>query len=264
MMGSGEVVKQTQDPKRVLVTGSTGAVGNPVCRRLTARGHFVRGFARRPTPEVSDFVQGDLAIRQDIVAAARGMDAIVHLGAFPDIGDLEDDLIGPNIVGVYNVCDVARELGISRLVLGSSVRAVSGHPNRDAPIPADARPAPRDIYALTKVWLEASGEMFAACHGLSVIVARIGWLPRHRRGAEVLSRSEHGPDYFLSHDDAARFFERCVESRRPVPRESITLFATSRPKNCMRLDLEPSREVIGYEPEDTWPQGLPFEARDLG
>ncbi|HCP99250.1 MAG TPA: hypothetical protein DIT99_00485 [Candidatus Latescibacteria bacterium] len=38
--------------KRVLVTGSTGAIGQPVCRHLLARGHMVRGFARRPAQSV--------------------------------------------------------------------------------------------------------------------------------------------------------------------------------------------------------------------
>lgn len=257
-------MEQTSDRKRVLVTGATGAVGTPVCRRLMARGHFVRGFARRRTEGVSEFTQGDLANRDDVAEAARGMDTIIHLGAFPDIGDLVDDLVGPNIVGVYNVCNVARELGVSRLVLGSSVRAVSGLRDDREPIAADAQPRPRDIYALTKVWLEAAGEMFAARDALSVIVARIGWLPRHRRGAEVLAQSAHGPDYFLSHDDAARFFERCVESARPDAGECAILFATSRPKHRMRLDIEPSKAVIDYEPADTWPQGLPFQADDLG
>jgi nucleoside-diphosphate-sugar epimerase len=65
---------------------------------------------------VSECIQGDLSNREDIAAAAHGMNVIVHLGAFP------------NIIGVYQLCDVARELEVARLVLGSSVRAVSGLP----------------------------------------------------------------------------------------------------------------------------------------
>ena len=38
------------NPRRVLVTGSTGAIGQPLSRYLIERGHTVRGFARRPTP----------------------------------------------------------------------------------------------------------------------------------------------------------------------------------------------------------------------
>ena len=32
----------------------------------------------------------------------------------------------------------------------------------------------------------------------------------------------------------------------------------SRPPGEERLDLEPARRIIGYEPRDTWPEGLPF------
>ena len=47
------------NPQRVLVTGSTGAIGQPVCEHLLARGHYVRGFARRATPSLSlDWSEG--------------------------------------------------------------------------------------------------------------------------------------------------------------------------------------------------------------
>ncbi|MCB0098819.1 MAG: NAD(P)-dependent oxidoreductase, partial [Caldilineaceae bacterium] len=49
--------KATQ-PKRVLVTGSTGAIGAPLCQHLLGRGHYVRGFARRPTPGRGHYVRG--------------------------------------------------------------------------------------------------------------------------------------------------------------------------------------------------------------
>ena len=42
--------ERAAETKRILVTGSTGAIGQPVCRRLLERGHYVRGLARRPTP----------------------------------------------------------------------------------------------------------------------------------------------------------------------------------------------------------------------
>lgn len=97
------MIEKTDTPKRVLVTGSTGSVGTPVCERLMARGHFVRGFARRPTDGVSDYVQGDLNDWDKVREAVDGMEAIVHLGAHPDVGDFVDDLLQPNIVGLYYI-----------------------------------------------------------------------------------------------------------------------------------------------------------------
>ena len=68
---------------------------------------------------------------------------------------------------------------------------------------------------------------------------------------------------FFSHDDAKLFHERCVESPTPGPGESAILFATSKPLNRPRLDLEGAKEIIGYEPQDTWPDGLPYSVESL-
>ena len=43
---------QAVHPKRILVTGSTGAIGQPVCQHLLSRGHTVRGFARRRVSKI--------------------------------------------------------------------------------------------------------------------------------------------------------------------------------------------------------------------
>jgi nucleoside-diphosphate-sugar epimerase len=126
------------------------------------------------------------------------------------------------------------------------------------PVKIEDGPGPVNHYALTKAWAELMGEMYARVHRISVISARIGWLPRNPGEAAVLAAAEHGADLFFSHNDAARFFERCVESPAPQPGESAILFAVSRPARAQRLDPGPARDVIGYEPQDVWPQGLPY------
>ena len=126
------------------------------------------------------------------------------------------------------------------------------------PIKVEEGPAPVNHYALSKAWAEIAGDMYARAHNLSVISVRIGWLPRNPDEASKLVNSKIGPDFFFSHNDAKLFHERCVESENPQPGQSVILFATSKPLNMPRLDLELAKEVIGYHPQDTWPQGLPF------
>ncbi len=249
---------KTTDPKRVLVTGSTGAIGQPVCQSLLARGHYVRGFARRPTPGVKDFVMGDLNDRDKVLEAMQGMDTVIHLGAYPNPADFIDVLLEPNVRGLYHICDAARELGVKRLVLASTLQVVTGFGWPDRPIRVDEGTKPVNHYALTKVWAEVMGDMYARVNGLSVISARIGWLPRNPVEAKRLVESKIGPDVFFSHADAQRFYERCVESPEPGPSQSAIVFAVSKPKYVERLELEPARRILGYEPQDTWPEGLPF------
>ena len=247
------------NPKRVLVTGSTGAIGEPLGQYLLQRGHTVRGFARRPSPGLTDYVMGDLNDREKVRQAVQGMDTIVHLGAYPNPADFIDVLLQPNVVGLYYICEAAVEFGVQRLVLASTVQVITGHRFPDRPVKVEDGPAPVNHYGLTKAWAELTGAMYARVHNLSVISVRIGWLPRNNQEAQRLRQSPFGPDVFFSHNDSNRFHTLCVESDNPLPGQSVILHASSRPVRMARMDLEPARRIIGYEPQDTWPEGLPFE-----
>jgi hypothetical protein len=251
-------IARTTAPRRVLVTGSTGAIGQPLTRHLLARGHTVRGFARRPTPGLTDYVEADLTDRDAVRRAVEGMDTIVHLGAYPNPADFIDVLLGPNVVGLYHVCEAAAEFQVRRLVLASTVQVTTGHQFRDRPVKVEDGPMPVNHYALTKVWSEAAGDMYARVHNLSVISVRIGWFPRNTEECRRLAASPFGKDIFLSHDDSDRFLTLSVESENPPSGTSVILSAASKPVGVGRLDLELARETIGYEPRDTWPEGLPF------
>lgn len=253
------MTEKATNPRRVLVTGSTGAIGEPVCERLMERGHFVRGFARRPSPVAHEYVMGDLNDRDKVYEAVKGIDVVIHLGAYPNPADFIDVLLQPNVVGLYYICEAAKDLGVQRLVLASTMQTVSGHGWEERTVTIEEGPAPVNHYALTKVWAEEAGAMYARVHNLSVINVRIGWLPRNAEEAARLNSRSLGPDTFFSHRDAQLFHQLCVESPNPGPGEAVTLFATSRPKRIERMDLEPARRIIGYEPQDTWPQGLPYE-----
>ena len=112
---------------KVLVTGSAGGVGKAVCAALMQTGHVVHGFDRLQTPDVHEAVIGDIVDRAAVNAACAGMDAIIHLAATPDEADFIDELIEPNVRGLFHICDAAREQRVPRLILTSSVQVVSGH-----------------------------------------------------------------------------------------------------------------------------------------
>jgi uronate dehydrogenase len=259
MTGKSIMSEKAIQPKRVLVTGSTGAIGEPVAQHLLSRGHTVRGFARRPSPGLEDYVVGDLSDQDAVRRAVEGMEVVIHLGAYPNDADFLSVLLEPNVRGLYHICDAAREFKVERLSLASTMQTVTGHGWPMRPIRIEEGPAPVNHYALTKVWAEDMGDMMARVHGLSVINVRIGWLPRNPGEADRLKASPIGPDCFFSHADAQRFYERVVESPNPVPGESVTVFATSRPAQTERMELEPARRILGYEPQDVWPNGLNYD-----
>ncbi len=243
--------------QRVLVTGASGAIGTPVCQHLLTRGHRVRGFSLEPNPNLDEQVIGDLSDFAAVRRAVADIDVVIHLGAYPNNADFLDVLLEPNVRGLCHVCAAAVETGVKRLALASSLQVISGH-KKEGLIRVEDGAKPTNHYALTKVWAEDIGEMYARVHELSVINVRIGWFPRNTDEARRLGQYEHGPRVYFSHSDACLFFERCVESIDPKAGECVTVFATSLPATTMRLDLGPAREVLGYEPRDTWPVGMPF------
>lgn len=240
------------------MTGAAGAIGKAVAPALGQRGHAVRGFDRLPMPHLADAVVGNLTERAAVARAMAGVDVVLHLGAYRNDAGFMDVLLEPNVIGLHHVCDAAQEAGVQRLVLASTIQVVAGFGRYDAPIRVTDGPRPTNHYALTKVWAELMGDMMARCHAMSVINVRVGWFARNQTIARRIQRSERGPNIYLSHSDAQRFFIRCVESPMPAAGECVTVFATSQPQTAPPVDLAPARDVLGYEPHDIWPQGLPF------
>jgi uronate dehydrogenase len=61
----------------------------------------------------------DLRNLAEMEAAARGADAIIHLGAVSKEADW-NAIHETNIVGIYNILEAARQCNVARVVLASS------------------------------------------------------------------------------------------------------------------------------------------------
>lgn len=239
----------------VLVTGSAGRIGQAVVRELQARRHRVRGFDRVPTPGLQDSVVGSITDPAAAQQAVAGAGTLIHLAATPDEDDFLTQLVPNNIVGVYHVMEAARAAGVRRLILASSGQVVNWQRLRGPlPVRADDVPTPRGWYAATKLFQEAAGRAISEAHGMSVIVVRLGWVPRSADHARELAQTPWGPDVYLSPRDAGRFYACAVEASDDV--RFAVVYVTSRPIECMQMDLEPAKTILGYEPRDRWPEGM--------
>lgn len=255
-------------PKRILVTGSAGRIGRAVVSELVARGHHVVGFDLFPTPGLppEQSVVGSLTDAGAIREAARGANAIVHLaataddaryprGAAPDDGDnFLADLVPNNVVGPYQIMEAARVLKVPRVILASTGQVIDGHlRSGNMPVTADSAPRPRYLYACTKVFLEALGQVYAKEHGIEVLAVRLGWCPRAGQEEEFRA-SELGPDVYLSPGDAGRFFAAAVEVDKLPP--FAVVYASSKYVNTHAYDLTDAKELLGWEPREKWPDGM--------
>ena len=116
---------------RALVTGASGFIGGAVARALLRRGARVRVLLRQgAVPNLSDpgeveIARGDLRDAQAVCAAARGCDAVFHVGALYSFTAPESDVLAVNVGGTRNVIEAVRSTG-GRLVYTSSVATIGG------------------------------------------------------------------------------------------------------------------------------------------
>jgi len=115
---------------RVLVTGGGGFLGQAICRQLIARGDEPIAFQRSAATALAgtgiEERRGDICRPQDVLAAARGCEAIIHTAG--KAGAWGDPALyrAINVDGTRHVLDACRQLGIHRLVFTSSPSVAHG------------------------------------------------------------------------------------------------------------------------------------------
>src|SRR5947209_2778027 len=225
----------------ILVTGSAGRIGQAAVAGLTAAGLPVVGFDLVPTPGLpaDRSIVGSLTDGELIRRVATGARCVIHLAATPDDarfprGTPPDDgdnflseLVPNNVVGSYHVMEAARKERVPRVVLASTGQVVDNYVRTGrVPVTTDLLPEPRYLYACTKVFLEALGQVYARQHDIEVLAVRLGWCPRPGQ-EEEFRQSEFGPDVYLSPGDAGRFFVLAVAAKQ-LPAYSV-VYCTSKP-----------------------------------
>jgi len=212
----------------------------------------VIAFDKQEVPGFDRAVRGNIADKVAIDRAMSAVDTVVHLAAQAHDVAFEE-LIEPNVLGLYQVMNGASEHGVRRVVLASSIQVLGRRRDPTKPAGVDET-SPSNHYALTKVWAESMGEMYARKFGMSVICVRIAWMVRNLTEAHKMNAMNR-PDLYLSPGDAGRFFAQAVEASAV---DYAVLYAASCGGERL-YDMEPSRRLIGYVPQDRWPFGLPFQ-----
>jgi UDP-glucose 4-epimerase len=114
----------------ILLTGATGNVGSHVLPELLRRGHRVRALVRgRNRPAGAEITRGDLTDPAAVLAAADGVDTVIHLAAMiPPRSDEHPDLAREvNVTGTANVIAACEAQPQPARLLFTSTFDVHGH-----------------------------------------------------------------------------------------------------------------------------------------
>ena len=165
-----------------LVTGGAGFIGSHIASALAARGDKVRVLDNLSTGHKQniaalegkvDFVEGDLINARDVERALEGVDVVFHEAALASVPRSVDAPLDTNaacVTGTVTLLDVARRVGIRRLVYGGSSSAYG-----DQPIPAKHEgllPLPLSPYAAAKLAGEFYCQAFTSTYGLETVTIR--------------------------------------------------------------------------------------------
>lgn len=278
---------------RVAVTGGSGKLGRAVVTHLSEHGWEVVNLDRTPPPEPNGtFIRVDLTQYGQAVGALSGvddrypgLDAVVHLAAFPAPGlTTNDATFANNITATYNVFSAARVAGIRNIVWASS-ETVLGLPFDTPPpyVPVDEEYTgrPESTYSLVKFLEEQlAGQLCRWDPALKMIGLRFSNVmypqdyaefPSFDADATVRKWNLWG---YIDARDGAQAVRRALEHQATgrdvfvianadtvMSRPNAELLAEVFPDVPVRgdigvndtlLSIDKARRVLGYEPEHSW------------
>jgi len=163
---------------KILVTGSSGYLGEALASTLRAAGHETLGLDLLPGP-CTDVV-GSIADGPLLDRCLRGVRAVMHTATLhkPHVGTHSHAaFVDTNVTGTLRLLEAATAAGVGAFVY-TSTTSVFG----DALAPPAGTPAawieetvaavPKNIYGVTKSAAEDLCQLFHRNHGLAVMVLR--------------------------------------------------------------------------------------------
>ena len=202
---------------KVLVTGATGFLAGHCIQQLIAAGHDVRATVRgdpahavphllldraRPVDGVVKLVHGDLESDVGWRDAAQGCDFVWHIASpFPPKSPrTAHQLIRPAVDGTLRVLQAAHDVGVSRVVMTSSLAAVAvGHEHVEAVTEADWSDLDQcQPYQRSKTMAEQAAWRYASRAGLDLVTIIPGQIlgpllqPQRPTSLELITRMLEG------------------------------------------------------------------------
>jgi UDP-glucose 4-epimerase len=163
---------------RILVTGSSGHLGDGLMRVLRADGADTVGLDLLPGA-YTDIV-GSIVDRALVHRSLAGIDAVLHTATLhkPHIGShSRQAFVDTNVTGTLTLLEEAVAANVNRFIFTSTTstfgRALTPAPGEPAAwITEDVAPVPRNVYGVTKTSAEALCEFVHRYHGLPVLILR--------------------------------------------------------------------------------------------
>jgi len=169
---------------RYLITGGAGFIGSNIVAALVAAGERVRVLDNLATgmwenldgissSSAVERIEGDIRDPEAVAKAAAGVEVVFHEAALGSVPRSVEDPVtsdAVNVGGTVTVLDVARRVGVRRVVFAASSSAYGETPV--LPKREDMSPMPLSPYAVTKLACESYCRVFSSIYGLETMCLR--------------------------------------------------------------------------------------------
>ena len=226
--------------QKIVLTGAAGKLGSQLRAPLAGMA------AQLVSTDILDapgdlaanetWVTADLADRAAMQDMIDGADMVVHFGAIGDEGTFEQ-ILGPNIIGAYNVWEAARLTGVKRIVYASSIHAVGMYPKTQA-ITAATPHRPDGFYGVAKCFAEDIAGMYWEKAGVEAVCLRIYSCTPEPMNSRALGS-------WLSYGDLVRLVTASIST--PITGFTVAYGVS----NNDRCPVDNSAAAfLGYKPQD--------------
>ena len=190
---------------KILITGGAGFIGRHLADHLVSHGGYEvtvidnesLGDRRHLDLDRVSFIHGDLTDRDDVRSALEGQEAVVHLAADTRVMDSIADPqhnFDNNVIGSFNLLELARELEVPRIVAASTGGAILG--DVAPPVHEEMAPRPTSPYGASKLMLEGYLSAYSSSFGVSACALRFSNI--------------YGPRSFHKGSVVAHFFKQIL------------------------------------------------------
>lgn len=267
----------------VLVTGPYGRCGTAIIDHLHDEPDLEFTYLNRSDREEDheygeyDTFVADVADYDAIRPAFDGIDAVVHLAAYPYVEGTWMDILEPNVIGTYNVLEAARDAGVESVVFGSTNHVMGVYEEEFAPeiyelgfdleLTHEDPIRPDSYYGSSKAFGEAIGRQYAEqddgidqFYAIRICSVRNAAYDHPYGDAERIvdeGEIERGSDAYheqvarmkgmwQSRRDFAHQIERCLRDDDV----SFGIFSGVSDNDRGWYGIDHARERLGYDPQD--------------
>ena len=164
---------------KILITGSSGHLGEALMRVLQKREHELCGMDLVPSPFTTHV--GSITDRDFVAACMNGVDAVLHTATLHKphiVTHTRQDFIETNITGTLILLEEAVRANVKAFIYTSTTSTFGAamHPLKGEPaiwVTEQLRPIPKNIYGLTKTAAEELCELFHRKYALPTLILKV-------------------------------------------------------------------------------------------